>query len=147
MSLASIFDDIQITFFCQFDQGRHVGRLPIQMNRDNGLSAGCDGFIDRFRRQRVASGIDIGEDGHRAGKLNACGGGDKGIGGRDYFVAWPDVEGAEDELQGIGARGHTDGMLAMAIGGKFLLEFGDSFAENEIASRYAFLERRAAIHR
>ena len=114
--------------------GVHVGRLAVQVHRQDDLGARRDGRLDQRRVDVV--GARIGLHRHRRGAALADGqpGGDVGVAGHDDFVARPDAHGAQGQVQGVQAVGDADAVGGAAVGGVFAFE-GFDFGTADVPTR------------
>ena len=111
-----------MVFFSQGQQGGHVGGLPEEVHRDNGLGAGGDGAFDGRRVDGHGTPIDVDQnllETQQGDHFDRCG---KGKIGRDHFVAFLQTEGHERYLQRVGAVAAGDDVLYAQVGFEFLLE-------------------------
>src|SRR3972149_236643 len=93
------------------------------------------------RRRAIATTGSMSAGGPRGGGGPAArgehrgGGGDEGEGGGDDLVAGPDIQRAEREMQGVGARGDADPVAHAAERGDLGLQGLPLGAEDEAARR------------
>src|SRR5216684_4945061 len=115
---------------CDLANGRHLGRLPVEMDRENGTRARGDGGLDAIRIEVVRPRVRLDGHGPRAGMRDGQPGGDVGVGWDDHLGAAADAGGAEHQMEGIESVGHADAVFDAAVGGKVALEGFDLLAED-----------------
>ena len=123
VGLGAVLDDLQTVLPAQLQQRVDVAGPAGEVDGDDRLRPRGDQRTDRFGAQVLAHRIDIGDDRGGAAHDDAARRGDEGAGGGDHLVAGADAVAGEDQLQGDGAVGQGNGVPAVAMGGKFLLEF------------------------
>ena len=92
-----------------------------------------DGLRARGRREVHRRRVDVAEDRSRPDVRDRLGRRDEGDRRRHDRVARPDAEAAQRELEGVGPRGHRDGVLDATRRGEPALERLDARAEHEPA--------------
>ncbi|MPN01654.1 hypothetical protein SDC9_148864 [bioreactor metagenome] len=115
----------------QLHESIHVGGLAEKMHRDDRFGAWRDlargvGGIEVERHR-----VDVGEDRLRPDPDDGAGGGEKGEGRGDHFIARADSGLHQGDDQCVGTGGHADGVAAAAISRRLLFEFRDLVAEDE----------------
>ncbi len=122
MGLAAVLDNGEAVPLRDGRDGRHVGRLAVQVHREDGGGAGRDGGLDRGGIDRQPPRIDVGEHrpraGHHAGQRRVG----RGEGRRDDLVARADPQGAKDDRDGIRPRADAHAERRAAAVGERPLE-------------------------
>jgi hypothetical protein len=67
MRLARVLDECERVPFGNRLEVRHIGRLPVKVDRHQCRGARSDGRLGRTRIERQPLGVDVREDGRRAG--------------------------------------------------------------------------------
>ena len=133
-ALGGIFDDGDVAMAGGDGvDGVHVGGLAVEADRQDGLGAVGDPGFDQGGVDVAGVGFDIDEDRFGAEQDDDFGGGDKGEGSGDDFIAGADAEGHEADEQGFGAAGDGDAVFGAGVGGEVLFEFADFGAEDVLA--------------
>ena len=143
--LAAVLDDGQMMAIGYRLDGRHVGGLSVQVDRQDGARPRSDGVFDRRRIDGQAGRIDVGEDRARAGHHD----GQRRIGGRqrrgDHLVSRTDVERPQNERQRVGAAANPHAVGRAHRCGELALERFDFGTEHEPAARHDAIDGR--VHR
>src|SRR5215204_6491698 len=100
----------------------HVRWLSIQMHRDNGAGARCDGSLDEFWTDIVGALIGLHRYWFCSCMRHRKPGSNIGVGGDYNLVLATDPMGAKDEVQGLQAIAHSHAVLRPAVSGELLLE-------------------------
>jgi hypothetical protein len=117
--LGAVFQHAQAVLAGNGQDGVHVGRLAIQVHRQD--DTGSWGY-GRFNQSRVdVVGALVGLYRHGGGAALAHGqpGGNVGVAGHDHFVARSHAHGAQCQVQRVEAVGHANGVFGFAVGGVF----------------------------
>src|SRR5436309_1580183 len=107
--LSGILDDGNPAAAGNLEDGSKVGRLPVEVHRNNGLGALGD---ERFNVRGIdveRVGAAVGEDRSRAGTDDGSGSREEGERGADDLVARADSQGQKGNEEGVGAGGDADG--------------------------------------
>jgi hypothetical protein len=131
--LAVVFDHLQAVLRRDGHDGIHVGRLAVEMHRDNGLGLLRDDRGNERRVDVVGDRVAIDQHRHRAKRGHRERRGDEGVAGHDHFVARADAHRLEGQAQGVEARAHADGVLRPHHPGELALEGVDLRAEDVLA--------------
>ena len=122
MSLGTILDHPQPATACDFQDRVHVGRLAVQVHRDN--AHGALGYLrlDQRRVDRVGDGIDVHE--HRLGTVLAyrLASGNPSLGRHDHLVTRLHAKRMHGDVERVGAIGRGYAMLRMHQRGIFGFE-------------------------
>jgi hypothetical protein len=132
MSLAGILDDDEIVALCQAQDGIHVGRQAVQMDRDDRLGAWRDGCFDLAHVHVAGICLHVHQDRAGTGKGHRCGRGDKGVRRDDHLVTGADPECSKAQLQGRQSAVHAYSVSRAAEFGKLLLELGYLLAQGKV---------------
>ena len=145
--LAAVLDDRQVVPCGDALDRRHVGRLPVQVNRQQ---------CPRARRHRAgnlpgidrhAGRVDIGKHRPRAGHHD----GQRAVSGRqgsgDHLVAGAGAERAQHEGDRIGASPDADGAGRARRGREFLFERLDLGPEHEPSTGNDAVDRASHVRR
>ncbi len=100
----------------------HVGRLAIEVHRQDGARAPRDRALDALRVDVVRRLVRFHGNGARSRVAHRKPGRDVGVGGHDHFVSLANAPGAEHEHHGVHAVGDAHAVLRAAVGGEALLE-------------------------
>ena len=134
MSLGRVLDQRQVVPCGDRLERAHVSGLAVQVHRQNRLGPRGDCGLGGPRIEREPRRIDVGEHRASAGHHDR----ERRIGGRqwrrDHFVAWTDLEGAQDQRDRIGAGADANGVGHLAGGGELRLEGFDFRAQHEPAA-------------
>ena len=96
--------------------------LPYRWTGMIALVRGVTSFSADVDADAVVVEVHVGEAGNRPGLDHGEAGGDERVAGHDHLVARPDAQGRQADVQGGGAGGHADGVLAPLPLGELLLE-------------------------
>jgi hypothetical protein len=111
---------------------RHVGRLPVQMHRQDRLGPWCNRPLDQFDVDQIVVGIRVDQHRRRARVGDRQCRGDKSVGGRNHFVARTNAQRPQRQGERGGSVGDAETVFAAAKLGKRLLEVGNLVAEDEL---------------
>ena len=100
----------------------HVGRLAVQVDRDDGPGALCNRPLERGRVHRERARLDVDEPHIGAGLPNGLDGGDEGERHGDHLVAGADPGGGQRDQEGAGARVDAHGARCPAVPRELVLE-------------------------
>jgi hypothetical protein len=132
--LRRILDDEQSVPARDRQNRIHVGRLTVQMYRQDRLRSRRDRRIELRGIERERLRIDVDEDRFGAGVADGRHRRHEGEGHGDDFVARADASGEQRQVQGARARVDGDAMRGADIGGEFRFECRDLVAEDELAA-------------
>src|SRR5574341_158917 len=130
MSLGCVLDHWKSSFSSQFQQGIHIYRMTIEVNRNDRLGSrgqflGHQGWVEVIRVR-----VDVNENwsgtSHRYGE--ACV--NRRQWGRDDLIPRPNTEGEEREGDCVCPATYTYGILGADVGRKLLFKGFNFFAEN-----------------
>ena len=99
MSLGGVFDQPQIPPASDVNQRIEIGRLAIQVNRDDCSCPRIDSVLDLIRVKRVSLRIDIDKDWSSTSLGIASAVGKKRVGRGDDFIAVPNAASQHRKLQ------------------------------------------------
>jgi hypothetical protein len=122
MGLGRIFHNLQTVLRSDFQNGIHVGRLPVKVNRKDGLRPGGNFFFYFRHIDVVGSGVDVYKDYFGPGHGHGFGGGDETVRHRDHLVPCSDPQGLQREKKRIGSVAHADTVFCSAESGKTLFK-------------------------
>src|SRR5574340_1180265 len=128
MRVGAVFNDDQVVFFGEGEDGVHIGHVRAEVDGDDGPGARGDGLLGEERVEAVIGGVDIDDDRDGAGGHGSGGGGLEGVGWDDDFIAPADAGGAQGDFHGNRTVGHGDGITAALHEGEFLGELGGARA-------------------
>ena len=131
--LAAVLDHLQAMAFRDVEDRVHVGRLAVEMDRDDRLGAAGDRLLELGHVHREGCRIDVDIGRPRAHVPDRGDGGDEGERHRDDLVAGSDAGGDQREMERAGAGIDGDPVRGALEGGKLLLERLDFRAEDELA--------------
>jgi hypothetical protein len=97
----------------------HVGRQAPIVDRHEGLGARRDGRLDCSGIDVEGGGVDVDQLHIRAKVAHHLGGGGEGVGGGDDFIAGPDAQGLQGQVQTRRGRVHGHAMqvgIAQEVG-------------------------------
>ncbi len=147
MRLAAVLDDREVVSRGdRFDRG-HVGRLAVEVHRQDRARLRTDRGFNLARVDRQPHRIDVGEHRARAGHHDRERGVGRGQRRRDHFVAGADAERAQDQRDRVGAGADADRVRGAGGGGELLLERLDLRPEHEPAARDHAIDRGAHVGR
>jgi hypothetical protein len=122
-TLGRVFDDGQPMLRRQRVNAVVIGHLAEQTDGQNGLGARGDGRQQQVHVDVEGVRLNIHENGPRSHQGNDLGRADPGEGNRNDFVARPDAQGAQRDLQRVRAAGAGDAMPRSDVLGQGLLQF------------------------
>ena len=110
MGLSTVFNDLETVPVSNFQNRRHVSRLPIKMHRDDYSSSGrnCGLQLGWIKRKKIR--LNIYQYGHRSSQLNCCHRRHGGMGNRNHLIALPNAARRQRQMQGFGAAAYADSM-------------------------------------
>jgi hypothetical protein len=114
--------------------GVHVGRLSVQMDRQDDLGARRDRGLDAGRVQVVGARVGLDRDRRRAALADGQPGRDVGVAGHDDLVALAHAQRLQAQVQRVQAIAQPDRMGRAAIGRPLLLEAFQLAAQDEPAA-------------
>ena len=134
MRLAAVLDEREAVPRREALEGRHIGRLPVQVHGENRAGARPDRPGHLLGIEREPRRIDVGE--HRPGADHHHGKGRvrRRQRRRDDLVAGPDPERSQDEGDRVGAGSDADGAGRAARRGELRFERFQLRAEHEPAA-------------
>ena len=141
--LAAILDEREALVRRQRRERRHVRRLTVQVNGQDGCGPARDGGLGRRRGQGHARVIDVGKDRTRADHQDRERGVGRGERCRDHLVAGADSERAEGERDRIGAVSHAHRSRCARGASELALEGLDFGSQHEPSTRHHAIDRRA----
>ena len=109
---------------------RHVGKAPVEMDRQDGAGARCDRTCQLFRIHGQGAGIHVDKNRRRPAIGDGSHRRDKGGGHRDYLVARLDAGRQQGQLQRRRSAADGDHMPGAAIVGKVPFEPFDLLAQD-----------------
>ncbi|OPZ76002.1 MAG: hypothetical protein BWY77_02004 [bacterium ADurb.Bin431] len=112
----------------------HAAAVAVEMDRDDRPRARADLFLDEIGIDAEGEGIDVDQHRRGPGEGDRREGRNGGVGDGDHFIARLHSAGDQGEVEGFGARAHTDGMAHPEMSGKGLLEGAQLPAQNEPAA-------------
>ncbi len=136
-TLCCVFDDGETVARRDGVDGVHLRRLAVEADGENRSGPRRDGGFDFLGVEVVADGLDVDEDGARAGEGDHFAGGEKGEGrgddlvGRISATGAADLKGQQSEEKRVSSAGAADAVLRAEAGGETLLELGDFGAEDK----------------
>ncbi|EGE59473.1 hypothetical protein RHECNPAF_2190075 [Rhizobium etli CNPAF512] len=107
----------------------HVSHLPVEMDGNDGLGAGCNLSLELSRIHRQRHRLDIDENRPCACIADRRYGRDEGKRHGNDFIAGADAGREKRQMQGAGPGVDCDRMFDVAIVREFLLEAGDLLAQ------------------
>jgi hypothetical protein len=128
--LAAVLDDREATGVGDGHDRAHVRGLAVEVHGKDRRGSRSDRGLDRRRADREAARIDVGEDRPRPRHHARKGRVGRRHRRRDYFVAGPDAEAAQDDRDRVGARADADRVGGAAGRGELLLERLDLRAQH-----------------
>jgi len=132
-ALGGVFDHDQIVAVGDRVDLVHVGRLPVQADRHDGLGARGDGGLDLGGVDVAGVRLDIHENRLGAEQHNYFCSRDKGERRGDHLITGLDAHGHQADQQGFGAAGHGDAVLGAGVGLKLLLQLAHFRAHDVLA--------------
>ncbi len=145
MRLAAVFDDGQVVARRDARDRGHVGRLAVEVHRQDRAGARADALGNPIGIDGGALRIDVGEHRPCAGHHDRQRAVRRRQRRRDHFIAGADPERAQDQRDRVGARADADGVRGAGRGGEFLLEGGDFRPEHEPAARDHAIDRASHL--
>jgi len=107
VGLGSIFDEEEMVVLRHRRQSGHIGLAPVEVDGEESPCPRCHQRFHPFGVEQKSGAVDIAEDGAQGSAAHRLGGGHKGHGGDDDFVAvGPSLallQCQQDERQGIEA--------------------------------------------
>ena len=110
----------------------HVGRLPVQVDRQNRLRSRGDGAFNQFDVNQIGARVDVDQDWGRAGVVDGQDCRDEGVGGGNDFIAGSNSQGAEHQMERFGTIAHTHAVIRAAKVSKIAFKRRHRRAENEL---------------
>lgn len=128
MRLCCVFKDKQVVPVCDVGNAGHCCSLAIKMDGYNGASAGGNGSFKLMGGDECVV-VYVDQNWRQTGSQNGFCCSDESHGRENDFVAIFPLGaetplGSEHEIEGVEAVGYADAMVAVAKGGKLLLECG-----------------------
>ena len=114
--------------------GLHVGRVAVEVDRQDHLRARRDRGLERPRVHGEGGLVHVDEDRPRPVQQDRLAGGDEGVGDGDHLVAGPDAVGAQRDRQRVGAVRDADGVARPAESRELLLEEPALVAADEVGA-------------
>ena len=113
-----VFNDLELVAVGQSAQGFDIGRVPVQVDRQDGARSLADLRFNRRDVHGVVGFQHIAEHGPSAAEADGAGGGNVGIADGDDLVAGTDADSAQgdDEGDSAGVGGH--GVTRLRLGGE-----------------------------
>lgn len=121
-TLGGILDHDQIVAVGDRIDLVHIGRLPVQADRHDGLGTRGDCCFDLGGVNVAGIRLDIHEDRLGAEQHDDLGRRNEGERGRDDLVTRLDPHRHQTDQQGFGAAGHGDAVLGAGVGLELLLK-------------------------
>jgi len=145
MCLGGVLNDQQAVLVGDGLNHLHLGRLAVQVYRQDRLGSGCDRRGKPTRIEVVCLRIVV--DQNRGGPrvVNAQGRGDKRVRGGDDLVARSDPQALHRQSEGIQAAAHADAIFGLAVGGELLLERRQVRAGDEITLGQHLVDGRSNL--
>ncbi len=134
VGLRGVLDDDQAALPRDGEDRVHVGRLAVEVHRDDRLRARRDGGLELRRVHRVGARVNVHQPRARARVADGRDGGDERERHGDDLVARPDAGGEQRQVQRAGAGVDGDAVAGGAVGGELLLERGDFAARARTGS-------------
>ncbi|MNX91376.1 hypothetical protein D3C86_1234510 [compost metagenome] len=130
VGLRAVLDHLEAVTPGELHDPGHVGRVAVDVDRDDGLGRGRDEAFEGAGVHAAGGGVDVAEDRHGARELDGRRGGDRRVGDGDDLVAGLDAHGAQGEGDGVRAVGDPHAVRKAEEGGEFTLEGLDLLAED-----------------
>ena len=131
--LASIRNDRQTVLSRDFEDRRHIRRLAIQVHRHNRFRPRRNRLLDQLDVNQVIGWINVDEHGRRPGICDRERRRHKRVGSRDHFIARPDPERTQCQMQRLGTIAQANAVPPAAEVGERLLKRRNLIAENILA--------------
>ena len=122
VGLGTVLDQHQVAVPNELQQRVHVARVPAQVNADHDPRSGGQHSLDAGRGQVLGISVDVGEHRPAASQRNHSGGGEKGPRRHHHLVTRLERDGVQRQLQGEGAVGQGDRVLAAKSARKLRFE-------------------------
>ena len=120
-------------FARQLEDRVEIDRRAEEVHGDHAAHARTQRGGDVLGGDQVRIGIDVDRHRRRAHRADRLGRRDERVGRHDHLVARADLQGAQRERERLGAGGHADREIGLAVGGEVLLEGLDVVAQRERA--------------
>ena len=111
---------------------RHVGRLPVEVDRQNRFRSRCDGAFNQFDVNQIGARVDVNQDRGRAGVVDGQDRSDEGVGGGNDFIAGSNSHGPERQMKRFGTISHTNAVIRAAKVSEIAFKRRQRLAENEL---------------
>jgi hypothetical protein len=131
MGLRGVLDEGQAMTRRDRTELRHVRRLAVEVDRDDGPRPRADRRLDAVGIEVERARMDVHEDRRRPDVADRLGRGNERVSGRDDLVALADTTGPQGQLERRGPGRQAHGAARPDEPGKRALEIGDLPAQDE----------------
>ena len=137
-----VLDDFEAVAVGERAQGFDIGRVTVQIDRQDGAGLASDEVFDLVDIDGVVIGRDVAQNGKRAALADGAGGGDIGIADGDDLVAGSDAAGAQRQQERDGAGVCGDGVTLPHFGSEGGFKLGANRVAAAVIVEQDGLERR-----
>lgn len=133
MRLRRVFEHEQAVLARDGQDRIQVGRLAVQVDRNDDLGFRRDCGFDQGRRDVMGQRVRLDRHGNGAALAHRQPGRDIGIARHDDFIAWLHIQRAQRQVQCVEAVGDTDAERRIDVCGKLFFETCDLAATDILA--------------
>jgi hypothetical protein len=120
--MGGVLDQHQVVAVAEIRERPHIRHQPVEVHRNDGARPARNGPLDLADVEVAGVGLDVHEHRGRPRMHDGVRGGDEGHRRGDHFVARPDVERSQAQVERAGAARHCHRMLHAEMRGELLLE-------------------------